>query len=327
MIVYFMDKQGKLERMLIRGIEGPFNRHGLAVGNGSFLKGRIVLGGNVEVGYGSYIVPEAGKIVRIGDFARIGNQVSIEGDVTIGDGCLVEEGTRIFANTAIGTGNKFYNCSIGTLPQGSIQGGKIYPLIIGDNNSFREYVDVSRGTRGMTVIGSRNSVFSHTHIAHDCVLGDCNEIISGVLLAGHVNVENYVRISGGAAVAQFVRLGSGSFVGGTAGVNGNVLPYSRVDGSPASFKGINFERLRRMHGKEGEEGFQRAYEQVKKIYDDCINNKKIADRDLPRALSAISSCSPYSREFISFLNNLRDRNKRLLRFRRRGGMENDFEGQ
>lgn len=46
--------------------------------------------------------------------------------------------------------------------------------MIGDFNSIRENVTISRGTasKGKTVVGDHNLLMENMHLAHDCVLGN-----------------------------------------------------------------------------------------------------------------------------------------------------------
>ena len=89
-----------------------------------------------------------GKNVFIGDFCVIGENVEI------GDDCDLVNSVNIQGNTKIAKKNKFLPyCSIGTIPQDlKFKGEKSY-LEIGDNNSFREYSNISLGTEhGLSLI-------------------------------------------------------------------------------------------------------------------------------------------------------------------------------
>jgi UDP-N-acetylglucosamine acyltransferase len=66
-----------------------------------------------------------------------------------------------------------------------------------------------------------------------------------VLLAGHVVVEDWVVISGGAGSHHFVTFGQHAFVGGLSGITKDVPPFMIVDGHPAAVRGVNFRGLKR----------------------------------------------------------------------------------
>lgn len=81
-------------------------------------------------------------------------------------------------------------CSIGGKTQDLKYKGEPTYLEVGDENNFREFVTVNRGTgpEEKTLIGSRNHFLAYAHIAHNCVVGnDCIFSNNGTL-AGHVIV-------------------------------------------------------------------------------------------------------------------------------------------
>ena len=64
-------------------------------------------------------------------------------------------------------------------------------------------------------------------------------------LAGHVELGDWVILSGYAAVHQFCKIGAHAFLANNAAVTRDVPPYLMVAGSPAEPKGINSEGLKR----------------------------------------------------------------------------------
>lgn len=48
---------------------------------------------------------------------------------------------------------------------------------------------------------------AHTHIGHDCTVGNHSVFVTNAILAGHVEVEEQVFLSGHTAVYQFCRIG------------------------------------------------------------------------------------------------------------------------
>jgi len=84
-----------------------------------------------------------GARVKIGAYAIVGEHV------TLGDGCSVDAHAVIEGPSTIGRNNGFHPfCSIGGDPQDLKFHGEQTELVIGDGNTFREYVTVSRGRRG-----------------------------------------------------------------------------------------------------------------------------------------------------------------------------------
>jgi UDP-N-acetylglucosamine acyltransferase len=169
---------------------------------------------------------------RLGEEVRIGPFCRIEANVTLGDRCVLDSHVVIEGPTTIGSDNRFFPfCVIGVPPQDLKYAGEETFLTIGSRNTFREYVNVHRGTRGgggHTRIGDHNFLMVAAHVAHDCILG--NEIImaNAATLAGHVIVEDHVTIGAYSGVHQFCRIGRYGYVGGYSVITKDVLPYSKT---------------------------------------------------------------------------------------------------
>lgn len=56
-----------------------------------------------------------------------------------------------------------------------------------------------------TVVGDRCLLMAHSHVAHNCQVGD-DVVLVNVLLAGYVQVGPRAMISGNAGVDQFSRV-------------------------------------------------------------------------------------------------------------------------
>jgi UDP-N-acetylglucosamine acyltransferase len=180
--------------------------------------------------------------VEVGPFCHIGPQVEM--------GC----GTRLIGHvsvagpTRIGEGNVFYPyCSIGQRSQDLKYTSEPTYLEIGNNNSFREFCTVNRGTLPgtKTIVGHHGNFLAYSHIAHDCIVGDHVLFSNNGTLAGHVIVEDHVVISGLSGVHQFCRLGQHSIIGGCTKIVQDVPPYMIADGNPAEVRGINQVGLER----------------------------------------------------------------------------------
>ncbi len=104
-------------------------------------------------------------------------------------------------------------------------------LIVGDGNTFREYVTVSRGTAkggGKTTIGNRNLFLASSHVGHDCHVGDGNLFVNGATLAGHVTVEDFATIGFSSPVHQFCRVGRYAYIGASTVITQDVPTFSLV---------------------------------------------------------------------------------------------------
>ncbi len=186
---------------------------------------------------------------ELADDVEIGPYVVLQGHVTLGPGCRVGPHATIMGNTTMG-GNCHVHplAAIGNLPQDLKYRGEESSLTIGDDNVFREYVTVNSGTAmggGRTIIGSGSLFMAYVHVAHDCIIGDGIVLSNVATLGGHIRIEDGARVSGLAAVHQFVTIGKLAFVGGCAKVVQDVPPYMMADGNPAKVRGINVEGLRR----------------------------------------------------------------------------------
>ena len=195
----------------------------------------------------------------------VGAYVVIGANVTIGSGCVVGPFTRIEGPTTIGERNHFYgHASIGGPPQDLKYKGEHTELAIGNDNVFREFVTVNRGTTGgggKTTIGNENFFMAYSHVAHDCHVGSHTVFANNATLAGHVDVGDFATIGAFTAIHQFCRVGEHAFIGGDTICTMDVLPFVKTVGSrPAKTYGINTIGLQRK-GIEPEtiEALQRAY--------------------------------------------------------------------
>ena len=193
-------------------------------------------------------VVEAGA--RLGDDVVVGPFCYIGNDVEVGDGTTFGAHCSVTGPTRIGRRNRFVgHCAVGGEPQDKKFAGERVELVIGDDNTFREFVTLNRGTGsggGVTRLGDRNWLLAYVHVAHDCVVGNDCVFSNNATLAGHVTVGDHVILSGFAGVHQFCRIGAHAFVGMGAFVNGDVPPFVMVAqedyGRP---RGINAEGLKR----------------------------------------------------------------------------------
>lgn len=181
--------------------------------------------------------------VEVGPFAVIGPGVRIGAGTVVGPHAVVK------GPTEIGAGNRIFQfASIGDEPQDMKYRGEPTRLVIGDRNTFREYVTVNRGTvtgLGETRIGNDNLILAYSHVAHDCVLGNHIIMSNAVNLAGHVEVGDWAIFSGYAGAHQFCRIGAHAFVGNNTAVLQDIPPYVLAAGQPAAPRAVNTEGLKR----------------------------------------------------------------------------------
>ena len=223
---------------------------------------------SATVGAGSTIEANAvvGPEVSIGRNCRIGASAVVGGWTEIGDGTHV-----------------FPMASVGMAPQDLKYQGERTRLVIGRDNTFREFVTINRGTKGgggETRIGDGNLFMAYVHVAHDCHVGNRTIFGPHATLGGHVTVEDFANISAGSAVHQFCRVGRHAFIGGYSVVTKDALPFARTIGSrPARIFGVNGIGLSRR-------GFTAdRIAQLKRAYRYLMQSKL----NTSRALSAIEA--------------------------------------
>lgn len=201
---------------------------------------------------------------RLGDGVRVEAYALIEDDVVLGDGCVVGPHAVVLRHVRMGAGNRVHpHAVIGGLPQDlGFDAATETWVEIGERNVFREGFTVSRATRpgAATRIGSDGYFMNHSHVGHDCQVGDRVIFATGAAVGGHVEVGERVFLGGGAMVHQFCRIGPIAIVAGNSGVNKDILPYAMAQGAPARVFRLNLVGLRRAGvGAEGLRVLSEAY--------------------------------------------------------------------
>ena len=240
--------------------------------------------------------------VEVGPYAVIGAHV------TIGAGTVIGPHVRIEGPTTIGERNRFIGqSSIGTAPQDLKFRGERTELQIGNDNVFREFVTVNRGTVGggaITTIASNNFFMAYAHVAHDCHIGSNTIFANNATLAGHVEVGDFATIGAFSAVHQFCRVGDHAFIGGGSICTQDVLPFVKTVGNrPAKTYGINSIGLERKgFSKETIEALQRAYR--------ILTRSKLS---LQQALEKIETDLGYVAETRAFVEFIRSAKRGIIR--------------
>ena len=178
---------------------------------------------------------------------RVGPYAVIEENVVLGPGCIVGPHVHLTGHTTIGARNQFHaGCVIGDAPQDLKYHGEPTRLRIGGEYIFREHVTVHRSNTPAedTVIGSHNFFMAHSHVGHNCQLGNRIIIANGALVGGHVSIADRVFLSGNCLVHQFVRIGTLALMQGGAGISKDLPPYTIACGENR-ICGLNTVGLRR----------------------------------------------------------------------------------
>ncbi|WP_311442789.1 acyl-ACP--UDP-N-acetylglucosamine O-acyltransferase, partial [Hoylesella enoeca] len=124
---------------------------------------------------------------------------------------------------------------------------------IGDNNSIRENVTISRGTasKGTTIVGNNNLLMENMHIAHDCVFGSNLIVGNSTKFGGEVVVDDHAIVSAEVLCHQFCHIGGYVMVQGGSRTSQDIPPYVIAGKEPIRYAGINVVGLRR-HGFSNE---------------------------------------------------------------------------
>lgn len=153
-----------------------------------------------------------GANVVLGDRCDLVSHVVLDGHLTMGDD------NRVFPFTSLG-------CS----PQDLKYKGEPTKLTIGNGNTIRESVTISRGTvggGGETTLGNDCLIMAYVHIGHDSHIGNGVIIANAATLAGHVTVEDFAVVGALNPVHQYCTVGTYAYIGGGTTITQDVMPYS-----------------------------------------------------------------------------------------------------
>ena len=169
------------------------------------------------------VVPES---CAVGPFCTIGPEV------VLGEECTLISHVVLDGRTRIGSRNIFHPfAAVGVAPQDLKYGGEPTETVLGDDNTIRESVTISRGTvggGGITRIGSGNLLMTCVHIGHDSHVGSHCILANAATLAGHVIIEDYATVGAFSPVHQHCTVGRYAFICGGTIVTQDVLPFSKT---------------------------------------------------------------------------------------------------
>jgi UDP-N-acetylglucosamine acyltransferase len=235
---------------------------------------------------------QIGRGVEIGPYCIIGAQAVIHDDVRLVANVIVENRTTIGSRTIV---HPF--ATLGAIPQDLKYGGEAAELIIGTENSIRQYVNMSIGTEGggnKTVVGRRSIFMVNVHIGHDSVVGDNCIFANGVSLGGHVTIGDHAVLGGHAAVHQFCHVGMRSMTAGGSMVVQDIPPFCMVHGDRAVINGLNVVGLRRA-------GFSKDdINDIKNMYR-LLYSENLTVEDAILRMEAEIGDTQWRREFVNFL--------------------------
>ena len=167
---------------------------------------------------------------HIPDSCTVGPFCTVGPDVTLGERCELVSHVVLDGHLRMGDDNRVFSFAcLGIAPQDLKYKGEPTRLEIGNRNTIRESVTISRGTPGgggVTSVGSDCLIMAYTHIGHDSTIGNSCILANAATLAGHVTVEDFASVGALCPVHQFCRIGKYSYIGGGTTITQDVLPYS-----------------------------------------------------------------------------------------------------
>ncbi len=202
----------------------------------------------------------------IGENVTIAAFCHISSETTIGEGTTIAQGACIYGKTTIGKNNKIFSHAVlGSIPQDLKFHGEEVELIIGDNNTIREFTLFNPGTEGggrKTVIGDNNLFMGYVHLGHDVIIGNNCILANAATLAGHVELGNHVVIGGMTPIHQFIHIGDYAMIGGASALSQDIPPYCLAEGNRANLRGLNLTGLRRQLAREDINALKVAYKEL-----------------------------------------------------------------
>lgn len=190
-----------------------------------------------------------GPSCTIGPGVRIGAEVLIKERVSIGASCVIgasstlHPGVVLYAHTQIGErvivhanavlGADGFGYRFDPTKGGLAKIPHVGNVVIGDDVEIGAGTCVDRAKFGSTRIGDGTKIDNLVQIGHGCQIGRSVIICGQVGLAGSVTVGDGAMLGGQAGVADQRGIGAGAMVAAQSGVESDVLPKSRVIGTPA----------------------------------------------------------------------------------------------
>jgi len=200
----------------------------------------------------------------VGKNVHIGKHVTIYPFVTVGDDCVIEDGTTLFPHCFIGDGVTIGQDTLihpnVTIREGCVIGKRviIHPGTVIGSDGFGFAKDgpqyckipqignvridddveigagntIDRAAIGTTWIQRGTKTDNLVHIAHNVVVGEDTVLVAQVGISGSTKVGSRVTLAGQVGVVGHITIGDDVMVGAQAGISGSVPPGQIVSGSP-----------------------------------------------------------------------------------------------
>jgi UDP-N-acetylglucosamine acyltransferase len=212
--------------------------------------------------------------VRVEPFAYVGPEV------TIGLGCVIENGASVLGRTSLGANCHVFPMAIIGSAEDPDRSGQ---CVIGEANDIREHVTIAGGFDRPTRIGNDNLIMIGCRIGpgaavgDHCILTNCTQIDADAVIEDYVGTSAFTFVAAGATVGAY------TYIAGYTGIEGAAPPYAMVQGYPFRVRGVNSEKLRRCGF--GDDDIRALKETFRELY-----NGTGAKAD-PKALNRLSARS------------------------------------
>jgi UDP-3-O-[3-hydroxymyristoyl] glucosamine N-acyltransferase len=200
------------------------------LGNKVSIEPHVYVGDSTVLGDGVHL--HAG--VYVGSAVRIGNDTVIHPNVTILDRCIVGNRVIIHSGTVVGSDGFGFAQEGEThykIPQAGI-------VQIDDDVEIGANCTIDRATMGKTWIQRGVKIDNLVQVAHNVVIGENSIIIAQVGISGSTKLGNNVILAGQVGVTGHLEIGDNVRVGAQSGIAKSIPPGQTVSGSPAISHGV-----------------------------------------------------------------------------------------
>jgi UDP-3-O-[3-hydroxymyristoyl] glucosamine N-acyltransferase len=186
----------------------------------------VFVGEDSKVGTGSRI--QAGS--RIGRNVSIGENVMIFGCVVIEDNCIIGDGVILNPGVVIGGDGFGYTQT----EEGNVKLPQIGNVILGDNVEVGANSTIDRASLGSTIIGRGTKIDNGVQVGHGAKLGEHCVICSQSGIAGSVVLGDKVIMASRAGIGDHLKVANNVTIGPMAGVTKDISePGGVYSGFPA----------------------------------------------------------------------------------------------
>ena len=188
-----------------------------------------------------------GPLCYIGNNARIGAGVVLQGQDYVGDECHVGDESFFLPNVTL-----YPRCQLGRrvrIHAGTVIGsdgfGYVYDsgvhrkvpqvgnVVIHDDVEIGANVTIDRGALGPTVIGKGTKIDNLVQIAHNVTIGEHCLVVAQAGIAGSTRLGNFVTLAGQVGLAGHLKIGNRVTIAAQSGVMHDIPDGQKWFGSPA----------------------------------------------------------------------------------------------